>query len=153
MSDIDYGDTKKIRLLPEQILFSQGDEGDKAYLIVQGILDVIVDDKKVGYMSDGELFGEMALILNQRRSATIVCKQASELIEITKDKFNELLDSASSEVKNLISDLCTELSKRNSKNNYSKSDIENKLKDQNSTVCAITRQIFFRLSKSTSHIE
>ena len=117
------------------------------------ILDVIVDDKKVGYMSDGELFGEMALILNQRRSATIICKQASELIEITKDKFNELLDSASSEVKNLISDLCTELSKRNSKNNYSKSDIENKLKDQNATVCAITRQIFFRLSKSTSHIE
>ena len=54
---------------------------------------------------------------------------------------------------NLISDLCTELSKRNSKNNYSKSDIENKLKDQNATVCAITRQIFFRLSKSTSHIE
>ena len=153
MSDIDYGDTKKVRLLPEQTLFSQGDEGDKAYLIVQGILDVIVDDKKVGYMSDGELFGEMALILNQRRSATIICKQASELIEITRDKFNELINSASSEVKNLISELCTELSKRNSKNNYSKSDIENKLKDQNSTVCAITRQIFFRLSKSTSHIE
>ena len=77
MSDIDYGDTKKIRLLPEQTLFSQGDEGDKAYLIVQGVLDVFVDDDKVGYMSDGELFGEMALILNQRRSATIVCKQAS----------------------------------------------------------------------------
>ena len=29
MSDIDYGDTKKVRLLPEQTLFSQGDEGDK----------------------------------------------------------------------------------------------------------------------------
>ena len=153
MSGIDYGNTKKIRLLPEQTLFFQGDEGDKAYLIIQGILDVIVDDKKVGYMSDGELFGEMALILSQRRSATIVCKQASELIEITKDKFNELIDSASSEVKDLISDLCKELSKRNSKNNYSKNDIENKLKDQNATVCAITRQIYFRLSKSTSHIE
>ena len=65
-------------------------------------------------MLEGELFGEMALILNQKRSATIVCKLASELIEINKEKFDELLSSASSDVKSLISQLCGELSKRNS---------------------------------------
>ena len=154
MSNTQFGNTKKIRLLPDQILFNQGDDGNKAYLIVQGILDVIVDNKKVGYMLEGELFGEMALILNQKRSATIVCKQASELIEINKEKFDELLSSASSDVKSLISQLCGELSKRNSSiDSFTKSDIEDKLKDQNSTICAITRQIFFRLSKSTNHIE
>ncbi len=154
MSNTQFGNTKKIRLLPDQVLFNQGDDGDKAYLIVQGILDVIVDNEKVGYMVEGELFGEMALILNQKRSAKIVCKQASELIEINKEKFDELLGSASSDVKNLISQLCDELSKRNGTvDNFSKSDIEDKLKDQNATVSAITRQIYFRLSKSTKHIE
>ena len=154
MSNTQFGNTKKIRLLPDQVLFNQGDDGDKAYLIVQGILDVIVDNEKVGYMVEGELFGEMALILNQKRSAKIVCKQASELIEINKEKFDELLGSASSDVKDLISQLCDELSKRNGTvDNFSKSDIEDKLKDQNATVSAITRQIYFRLSKSTKHIE
>ena len=57
MSNTQFGNTKKIRLLPDQILFNQGDDGNKAYLIVQGILDVIVDNKKVGYMLEGEPFG------------------------------------------------------------------------------------------------
>ena len=43
-------------------------------MIVSGALDVIVDGKKVGYMKDGEVFGEMALILQQNRSATIYIK-------------------------------------------------------------------------------
>ena len=150
----DFGETQKIKLLPDEILFSQGDEGDKAYLIIQGTLDVIVDEKRVGFMTDGELFGELALILEQRRSATIKCRRAAVLIEITKLKFKELMNSASEESKNLIIDLCKELSKRNDASlNITKGEIELKLKNQNPTVCAIARQIFFRLNKSSSHIE
>ena len=150
----DFGETQKIKLLPDDILFSQGDEGDKAYLIIQGTLDVIVDEKRVGFMTDGELFGELALILEQRRSATIKCRRAAVLIEITKLKFKELMNSASEESKNLIIDLCKELSKRNDASlNITKDEIESKLKNQNPTVCAIARQIFFRLNKSSSHIE
>ena len=109
MSDTNtYSDTKKIRLLPEQILFTQGDSGDKAFLINQGILDVLVDNIRVGYMSQGEVFGEMALILNQQRSATIIARNACELIVITKEKFHQLLDSASPDVKKIITDLCAE---------------------------------------------
>ena len=101
-----YDNTNKVRLLPEQTLFLQGDEGDNAYLINQGILDVIVDEKKVGYMTEGELFGEMALLLNQKRSATIIARDACELIIINKDKFNELINSASTEAKDIILSLC-----------------------------------------------
>ena len=154
MSNIKYGDTKKIRLLPEQVLFKQGEPGDKAFLINQGTLDVLVDNAKVGYMSQGELFGEMALILDQQRSATIVARDACELIEITKEKFQELLDSASIETKKLIVELCEELSKRSDfQVNFSKDELEEKIKDENPTVSAIARQIFFRLNKSTKHIE
>ena len=37
-------------------------------MIVYGHLDVLVDDKK-GSMRDGEIFGELALLLDQKRSA------------------------------------------------------------------------------------
>ena len=149
-----YGQTQKIRLLPEQVLFEQGDDGDKAYLINSGILDVIVDEKKVGYMTEGEFFGELALLLNQKRSATIVAREASELIEIDKKKFSELMSSASPEVEKIIIIMSEQLSKRS---NYemiiSKPDLEKKIINENPTICAIIRQIFFRLEKSTSHIE
>jgi len=149
-----YDNTNKVRLLPEQTLFLQGDEGDNAYLINQGILDVIVDEKKVGYMTEGELFGEMALLLNQKRSATIIARDACELIIINKDKFNELINSASTEAKDIILSLCENLSKRNIINTLiSKPELDTILKDQNPTICAVARQIFFRLEKSTSHVE
>ena len=149
-----YDNTNKVRLLPEQTLFLQGDEGDNAYLINQGILDVIVDEKKVGYMTEGELFGEMALLLNQKRSATIIARDACELIIINKDKFNELINSASTEAKDIILSLCENLSKRNIVDSLiSKPELDTILKDQNPTICAVARQIFFRLEKSTSHVE
>ena len=153
MDNLKLGQSK-IRLLPEQTLFNQGDDGNKAYLINQGILDVIVDEKRVGYMSEGEFFGELALILNQKRSATIVARNACELIVIDKETFNQLIETASSEVKAIILSLCGELSKRTKINlQISKADLENKIQDENPIVSSITRQIFFRLDKSTKHVE
>ena len=50
---------------------------------IKTIIDSVVDGKKVGSMRDGEVFGEMALILKQNRSATIISNQSTELISIT----------------------------------------------------------------------
>ena len=91
-------------MLDGETLFKQGDRGDQAYMIVHGAMDVIVDGKKVGSMRDGELFGEMALILNQNRSATIASNKPTELISITKESFDELLNSGSEKAKKLIFD-------------------------------------------------
>ena len=47
-----------------------------------------------------------------------------------------------------------ELSKRTKINlQISKADLENKIQDENPIVSSITRQIFFRLDKSTKHVE
>ena len=154
MTSSKFGQTQKIRLLPGETLFKQGDEGTKAYLINSGILSVVVDNKEVGYMSEGEFFGELALLLNQKRSATIIAKKASELIEIDKNKFSELIGSASAEVKKIILEMSEQLSRRtNSEITISKLDLEEKIKNENPTITAIIRQIFFRLEKSTNHVE
>ena len=56
---------KKIRLLPDQYLFHQGDEGDTAYLLISGTVGVEIGGKSVGKISDGEIFGELSLILEE----------------------------------------------------------------------------------------
>ena len=78
----------------------------------------------------------------------------NELIVIDKEIFNQLIETASSEVKAIILSLCEELSKRTKINlQISKADLENKIQDENPIVSSITRQIFFRLDKSTKHVE
>ena len=149
-----FGNTRKIRLLPNELLFNQGDEGNCAFLINQGNLDVIVDGKKVENLFEGELFGEMALILNQKRSASVVAKSSTELIEITKASFEEIMNEVSNELKQIIQKLCEELSKRNSTDLIiDKNELDVLLKNENSKVTALTRQIYFRLTNSTNHPE
>jgi len=105
-------------------------------------------------MGEGEFFGELALLLNQRRSATIVARQAAELIEIDQEKYSQLIASTTPEIKKIILTMCEQLSKRaNYQITISKSDLENKIKNENPTICAMIRQIYFRLEKSTKHIE
>ena len=43
-------------MLEDETLFNQGDEGNKAYMIVSGKLSVEVDKNEAGFMSDGEVF-------------------------------------------------------------------------------------------------
>ena len=149
-----FGNTRKIRLLPNELLFNQGDEGNCAFLINQGNLDVIVDGKKVENLFEGELFGEMALILNQKRSASVVAKSSTELIEITKASFEEIMNEVSNDLKQIIQKLCEELSKRNSTDLIiNKNELDELLKNESSTVTALTRQIYFRLTNSTNHPE
>ena len=149
-----FGNTRKIRLLPNELLFNQGDEGNCAFLINQGNLDVIVDGKKVENLFEGELFGEMALILNQKRSASVIAKSSTELIEITKASFEEIMNEVSNDLKQIIQKLCEELSKRNSTDLIiNRNELDALLKNENSTVTALTRQIYFRLTNSTNHPE
>ena len=112
MKKIKFGETTKLLLIEEETLFKQGDEGDKAYMIISGRLSVLVDNVKVGSMSDGEVFGELALILNQKRSATITSMTPTELIEIDKNGLDRIIESASADTKKMIIQLCEALSKR-----------------------------------------
>ena len=155
MKTVKLGQTTKILLKEGDKLFSQGDEGDLAYMIVYGHLDVLVDDKKKGTMRDGELFGELALLLNQKRSATIVAGTATELVTISKDKLKELISSGSEASKNLINKLCEELSKRSEfqKSPCTKQELDETLKSENNLIKKLAQQIFFRLEKSTNHLD
>ena len=155
MKKITHGQTNKILMLEDETLFNQGDEGNKAYMIVAGKLSVEVDKNEAGFMSDGEVFGELALLLNQKRSATVKSVKPTELIEINKEGLELILNSASGEVKEMILKLCEELSKRSEfqKIPFTLEELNSKIGKENELITKLARQIFYRLDKSTSHVE
>jgi len=155
MKKVKFGQTTKLLLTQEETLFSQGDTGSEAYMIVSGRLNVFVDEKRVGSMSDGEVFGELALLLNQKRSATVISTTATELIEITKDGLSNIINSASNDTKAMIMQLCEALSKREEfqKVPFSENDLMKNLEPENELITKFAKQIFHRLDHSTVHIE
>ena len=139
---------KKIRILPDQYVFNENDKGDKAYLIISGSFDVERKGKKVGKMSDGEIFGELSLILGENRKASVKAVVPSELVEISPNAFKELLLSSSLEIHKLIQQFSLELKKNEG---YSLPITLEKLKvlveDEPNIIRALTLQLHWRLSQ------
>lgn len=73
-------------------IFAKGDEGDCMYAIASGEVEVLVDGKVVDTLTDGDLFGEMAIIDRQARSADTVAKTDCHILKIDEKKFLFMTD-------------------------------------------------------------
>ena len=78
-----------------QDIVVEGDIGSSMYAVVQGRVDVIrlQDDgtkRVVAQMGDGDFFGEMALIADAPRMATVAASTDCELMEFTREKVQEI---------------------------------------------------------------
>jgi CRP-like cAMP-binding protein len=81
--------------VPEgHVLVTQDAPGDSFYVIVEGRADVIRDDQKLAELTDGDFLGEMALLENMPRSATVVTTEPTRLIEMHRRDFSLVLDRA-----------------------------------------------------------
>lgn len=73
-----------------------GEHTDFVYLVLAGSLKVLVTDEEgreviFGMLGPGELFGEMAVLDDHPRSATVIAVSASQLVVIGKGDFKRLL--------------------------------------------------------------
>jgi len=68
-------------------VFAEGDGGHVMYAIKRGSVDVLVDGKIVDTIGEDEVFGEMALLERAPRSATVVTREDTELVEIDEAQF------------------------------------------------------------------
>ena len=70
-------------------IIREGDEGDTAFFIVSGSVEVLVGagGRRVGTLEMGEVFGEMSLIEPGPRSATIVAQTDVECLETSYEEF------------------------------------------------------------------
>ena len=101
----------KIRVLPDQYIFNQGETGEAAYLIASGSFIVEIDQKNIGKLSEGEIFGELSLILGEPRKASVKAVVPSEIVEIKPAALKELLLSSSLDLHKTIKQISKELAK------------------------------------------
>lgn len=76
-------------------IIRQGDPGDAFYLIASGKVSVWLQKDfkrvKVAELLADDFFGEMALISNEPRNATIIAEEITELFILEKHNFEEIL--------------------------------------------------------------
>lgn len=76
---------------PGEVVFEQGDYGDKVYAIVQGTAEVIKEGLPCNTLGPHEVFGEIALMSNCPRTATIRAKTALDVVAVRRDAFEQLV--------------------------------------------------------------
>lgn len=74
-----------------ELVFNQDDFGDKVYVVVKGEADVLRDGHSLATLKASDIFGEMALISDQPRSAAIRAKTPLDLISISREAFETLV--------------------------------------------------------------
>ncbi len=74
-----------------QTIVSEGDDGTHMYMIRKGTVDVLVNGIPVEDISDGGIFGEMALLDRTTRSANIVARTDVEAVALDEKRFMLLI--------------------------------------------------------------
>jgi CRP-like cAMP-binding protein len=71
-------------------LTKQGDLGDSFFVIEAGTADVVRDGERINELGPGDFFGEMALLEDERRNATVTATTPMELIVMTRSSFRSI---------------------------------------------------------------
>ncbi|RED51327.1 cyclic nucleotide-binding domain-containing protein [Aestuariispira insulae] len=81
---------------PGQVLFREGDPGDAAYIIIKGSACVSVESpdgpQEVNLLGANEIVGEIALLCDIPRTATVTAREELSALIISKDLFYRLIE-------------------------------------------------------------
>ncbi|MEK7388758.1 MAG: cyclic nucleotide-binding domain-containing protein [Elusimicrobiota bacterium] len=92
-----------------ETVFSQGQKGDAFYIIYQGAVEIrlnrwLVMSKTVASLKPGDFLGEIALISDEPRTATVVCAEPAKIFVLTAEDFRFVLNenpAAASEMRRI----------------------------------------------------
>ena len=87
--------SERLSYQDDQILFSQGDNGDAAYIIIGGAAAILIDTEQgpveVARLGKGDVVGEIAILCDVPRTATVQAKESLITLKISKDHFFRLV--------------------------------------------------------------
>jgi serine/threonine protein phosphatase PrpC len=98
---------------PGEYVIREGEETDELYMILEGAVDLMVDDREITRLEPGEHFGELALFGPTERTADARAGEASTLLVLPGAQLEELADAADPELGNrLLKNLLAHASRR-----------------------------------------
>ena len=87
--------SERLEYLSGDELFHQGDYGDAAYIILEGEVDVLVDTPdgavKIATLGKNDIIGEIAILTDLPRTATVAAHGSLETLRVSKDGFFHLV--------------------------------------------------------------
>jgi serine phosphatase RsbU (regulator of sigma subunit) len=106
-----------IDLYPSGRLFEQGDTGDAAFLVLDGVISVEVATESgravVATVGPGELVGEIAAFSNRKRNASVFSETGAHLLRIGQNTIRDMLQRDPSYAMNIILELGARLDSNN----------------------------------------
>ncbi len=95
-----------VELEPGEQLFSEGDAGDRAYIVKSGELEVVKTsagrDILIAVVRSGEIIGEMSLLEDQPRTASVRSRTPSRLLVISPQQLDHLFDTSPSAARAML---------------------------------------------------
>ena len=85
------GTAETLSLRPGEFLFREGDDAHAMYVVLKGVLRVLSGSTVYETLREGSVVGEMAIIDEETRSASVIAGTHAELLEIDQDKFLSLV--------------------------------------------------------------
>jgi len=83
----------EIELEPHGVLFAEGDAGRDMFILLEGSLQVLKENRTITSLSPIDYIGEMAIIEDKPRSATIISNTKSKLLRITYAQFQDFFST------------------------------------------------------------
>lgn len=89
---------KLVSYEPGDVIVSEGEPGNSLFVLTTGTVKAFVRDgtgknHRIRSMSDGSFFGEISILLQKRRTATIVAATACELLELDRPTLDEITET------------------------------------------------------------
>ncbi|WP_147822136.1 Crp/Fnr family transcriptional regulator [Salidesulfovibrio onnuriiensis] len=114
MKQVSHGHFLSRTMLKHNVVFHEGSHGDSAYILIRGQVEISgnVDGRKKVFaiLNPVSIFGEMALFLDdQARTATAICLEDSEVIEVTRDDLDDYLRTAPQVISSILTVLVARL--------------------------------------------
>ena len=83
---------KELTMAANQTVFEKGERGDSMYIIVEGEVEALDEGRTFTKMGARQVFGEMAMLDGEPRTATIRTTQPTRLLRLDQEPFYELID-------------------------------------------------------------
>lgn len=92
--DVVVNSMNPLMLQKGQSVITQGEIGSFVYVLESGNVSVVVNGEQIRTMSSGTLFGELALLFDARRSATVICLEKCKLWSLNRTAFKVIQRNA-----------------------------------------------------------
>ena len=97
------------------LIFQEGEIGDCMYIIYQGEVKIYKENTTLAILKEKEVFGELALLDPEVRSASATTNTDCVLFRIEQEPFYELLENRTEVARGFIKILCQRLRAQNEK--------------------------------------